>query len=157
LHSQILVDCIHQVWESLKTNPDNFKQVPVRFNIPRSGRFAKTKRGNPVVVIASFNGNGRIALPTKQDGAYKRFVEHINNGWRCTQFRLHKENGHYVVIVNLRKKFRIKQQYQAVVGVDVNSGGFALTVLGGDGGVRKQLYLGKGYMAQAVEVHEAKE
>ena len=82
-------------------------------------------------------------MPTKQDGAYKRFVEHINNGWRCTQFRLHKENGHYVVIVNLRKKFRIKQQYQAVVGVDVNSGSFALMVLGGDGGVRKQLYLGK--------------
>ena len=143
LHSQILVDCIHQVWENLKTNPDGFKQVPVRFNIPRSGKFAKTKRGNPVVVIASFNGNGRIALPIKQDGAYERFVEHINNGWKCTQFRLHKQNDGYVIIANLRKKFKVKQQYRAVVGVDVNSGSFAVTVLGDDGGVRKQLYLGQ--------------
>ena len=31
LHSQILVDCIHQVWENL--NCKEFKQVPIRFNI----------------------------------------------------------------------------------------------------------------------------
>ena len=141
LHSQILVDCIHQVWENLKTNPDELKQVPVRFNIPRSGKFSKTKRGNPVVVIA--NGNGRIALPIKQDGAYERFIEHLEDGWKCAQFRLHKENGRYVVIVFLRKKFEVKQQYQAVVGVDVNSGNFALTVLRSDGRVLKQLYLGQ--------------
>jgi len=143
LHSQILIDCIHQVWENYKTIKEKFKQVPVRFNIPRSGKFSKTKRGNPVIVISSFNGNGRIALPIKQDGAYKRFVEHINNGWTCTQFRLHKENDHYVVIANLRKKFKVKTRYQAVVGVDVNSGSFALTVLGGDRKVLKQLYLGQ--------------
>ena len=142
LHSQILVDCVHQVWENLKTCQE-FKQVPIRFNIHRSGKFAKTKRGNPVVVIASFNGNGRIALPIKQDGAYKRFVEHTNNGWRCTQFRLHRENGRYVVIANLRKKFEVKQQYQTVVGVDVNSGSFAVTVLRSDERVLKQLYLGQ--------------
>jgi len=120
-----------------------FKQAPVRFNIPRSGKFARTKRGNPVIVIASFKGNGRIALPIKQDGAYRRFIEHINNGWRCTQFRLHRKNGHYVIIANLRKKFEIRQQHQAVVGVDVNSGSFALTVLGSDRKVLKQLYLGQ--------------
>ena len=82
-------------------------------------------------------------MPIKQDGAYKRFVEHLEDGWICTQFRLHKEDGHYVVIANLRKKFKVKRYYRAVVGVDVNSGSFALTVLGGDGGVRKQLYLGR--------------
>jgi len=141
LHSQILVDCIHQVWENLKTNPDELKQVPVRFNIPRSGKFSKTKRGNPVVVIA--NGNGRIALPIRQNGAYERFIEHLEDGWKCAQFRLHKENGRYVVIVFLRKKFEVKQQYQAVVGVDVNSGNFAVTVLRSDGRVLKQLYLGQ--------------
>ena len=124
-------------------NCKEFDQVPLRFNIPRSGKFAETKRENPVVVIASFNGNDRIALPIRQNGAYKRFVEHINNGWKCTQFRLHKENGYYVVIANLRKKFKVKTHYQAVVGVDVNSGSFALTVLGCDGGVGKQLYLGQ--------------
>ena len=142
LHSQILVNCIHQVWENLKTCQE-FKQVPVRFNIHRSGKFARTRRGNPVVVITSFNSSGRIALPIKQDGAWKRFTEHIGNGWKCTQFRLHKENGHYVVIPILRKKFEVKQQYQAVVGVDVNSGNFALTVLGCDDRVGKQLYLGQ--------------
>ncbi len=141
LHSQILIDCIHQVWENLKCQ--EFNQVPVRFNIPRSGKLAETKRGNPVVVIASFNGNGRIALPIKQDGAYERFVEHINDGWRCTQFRLHKENGHYVVIANLRKKFKVEENYQAVVGVDVNSGSFAITIQGGNKKVLKQLYLGQ--------------
>jgi len=143
LHSQILVDCIHQAWENRKTNPDKFKQIPVRFNVPRSGKFGETKRGNPVVIIASFNGNGRIALPIKQDGAYKRFVKHIKNGWKCTQFRLHKQNDNYVVIANLRKKFRVKQKYKTVVGVDVNSGSFAVTVLRGDRRVLKQLYLGQ--------------
>ena len=142
LHSQILIDCIHQVWENLRTNPDEFTQVPIRFNIPRSGKFSKTRRGNPVVVIAT-SGNGRIAMPIKQDGAYRRFVEHINNGWRCTQFRLHRRDGHYVVITNLRRRFEVKERYKAVVGVDVNSGSFAVTVLGGDEKVRKQLYLGQ--------------
>jgi len=143
LHSQILVDCIHQVWENLKTNPDRFERVPVRFNILRSGKFSKTKRGNPVVVFASFNSSGRIALPIRQNGAYERFIEHLEDGWKCAQFRLHKENGRYVVIAFLRKKFEVKQQYQAVVGVDVNSGNFALTVLRSDGRVLKQLYLGQ--------------
>ncbi len=100
-------------------------------------------RGNPVIAISSFNGNGRIALPIKEDGAYKRFIEHLEDGWICTQFRLHKQNGRYVIIANLRKKFEVKQNYQAVVGVDVNSGSFAITVLGGGGKVLKQLYLGK--------------
>ena len=123
-------------------NAKEFNQVLIRFNIPRSGKFSETKRGNPVIV-ASFNGNGRISLPIKQDGAYERFVKHLEYGWKCTQFRLHKENGHYVVIANLRKKFKVKTYYQAVVGVDVNSGSFALTVLRGNGGVEKQLYLGQ--------------
>jgi len=82
-------------------------------------------------------------LPIKQDGAYRRFIEHINNGWRCAQFRLHRKNGHYVIIANLRKKFEIRQQHQAVVGIDVNSGSFALAVLGSDRKVLKQLYLGQ--------------
>ena len=147
LHSQILVDCIHQ-WENYKTIKE-FKQATVRFNIPRSGKFAETNRGNPVVVISSFNGNGngRIALPIRRDGAYKRFAEHINDGWKCTQFRLHRENGHYVIVIiaNLRKKFKVKvkQYYQAAVGVDVNSGSLALTVLRDDRKVLKQLYFGQ--------------
>jgi len=140
LHSQILVDCIHQVWENHKTASE-FKQVPIRFNIPRSGKFARTKRGNPVVVISSLNG--RIALPIRQDGAYERFIEHVGDGWSCTQFRLHKKNGHYVIIAILKKVFKIRQSYQAVVGVDINSGSFALTVLRSNGRVIKQLYLGQ--------------
>jgi IS605 OrfB family transposase len=126
----------------LKTNPDKFNRVPIRFNIPRSGKFAETKRGNPIVVIASFNGNGRIVLPIKQNGAYKRFVEHLGNGWKCTQFRLHKENGNWVMIANLRKKFKVKQSYRAVVGIDINSGSFAITVLSGEKAM-KQLYFGR--------------
>jgi len=80
-------------------------------------------------------------MPIKQDGAYKRFIEHINDGWKYTQFRLHKQNGQYVVIVNLKKKFKVKTEYQAVVGVDVNSGSFAVTVLSRK--ALKQLYLGQ--------------
>ena len=30
-----------------------FKQMPVRFNVPRSGSFGETRRGNPIVSLAT--------------------------------------------------------------------------------------------------------
>jgi IS605 OrfB family transposase len=138
LHSQIVIDAIHHVWESLCNNPAEFTHPPVRFNIPRSGKFSHTKRGNLVAVIAVLGG--RLAIPVKQDGAYRRFKSFLNIGYKCTQFRIIRKKERWFIIASLRKEFTIKKA-DVAIGIDVNSGSFAVTVY--NNRVIKQFYFGQ--------------
>lgn len=139
-HSQIAVDVIHQVWESLDTVNGGFKNVPIRYNVPRSGALVKTKRGNPIVVVSHYRGEKRFGMPIKQDGAWNRFQDFVRQGYTFTQFRIIKRGKKLSIIVNLKKEFEVRES-KTVVGVDVNSGSFAVTVYNGK--ILKQLYLGQ--------------
>ena len=107
------------------------------FNVPRSGSLKFTKRNNPVFTIAF---NGRIALPVKQDGAWRRFQEHIKQGWRFTHFRLSSNS----ILVSIKKKFPVVLG-KNVIGVDMGTQTLAsITVFDPAGDkVLKQLYLGQ--------------
>lgn len=137
LHSQIANDLFKDAITILN-NGGHVNRVNVPFNIPRSGKFATTRRGNPVISIAGLNG--RIVIPIAMDGAYRRFMQFINDGWESTFFRF---NGKHIFIT-IRKEFVISEEYDAVIGVDIGVDTLAtITVLNRDGKFLKQLYFGQ--------------
>ena len=145
LHSQMAVDVIKDVFTAWKNNGrEGIDTVSISFNIPRSGSFRKTKKGNPVVSIATLNGNGRIGLPISQDGAWNRFNQFLKDGWRTTMFRIKRCSNGWQVLVSIYKIFNIKRDYDAVIGIDIGSRTLAtVSILDKKGKILKQLYFGK--------------
>lgn len=148
LQAQLIVDACKDVWiqrgkiEKIK----KFKRMPIRFNVPRSGSFSETERGNPVVSVATLNKK-RVAIPIRQDGAYDRFTAFREEGYDFAQFTLQQRDGNWTVLVTLKKDFVVPnpKPTQKVLGVDIGTNVLATisvynpikkTIL-------KQLYLGK--------------
>ncbi|MCW3136723.1 MAG: transposase [Canidatus Methanoxibalbensis ujae] len=136
LHSQIANDLFKDAITILN-NGGHVNRVNVPFNIPRSGKFATTRRGNPVISIAGLNG--RIVIPIAIDGAYRRFMQFIDYGWKTTFFRFDGKH-----IFTIRRDFEISEKYDAIIGVDIGVDTLAtITVLNRNGKVLKQLYFGQ--------------
>jgi putative transposase len=137
LHSQFANDLFKDA-VAILNNGGQVKKVTIPYNIPRSGKFATTKNGNPVVSIATLDG--RIAIPIAMDGAYQRYGELLEQGYNTTFFRLNHSRIH----VTLKKEFEIRQDYDAVLGVDVGVKRLAaVSIINRDGRILKQLYLGQ--------------
>jgi len=137
LHSQIANDLFKDD-VAILNNGGKVGNVTVPFNIPRSGDFSATKNGNPVVSFATLNG--RIAVPIAMDGAYRRYKELLTEGYKTTFFRLNRDRIHVV----LKKEFRVNEDYDAVIGVDVGAKRLAtVSIISHEGKILKQLYLGQ--------------
>ena len=137
LHSQIANDLFKDA-VAILNNGGQVKRVTIPYNIPRSGKFAYTKNGNPVVSIATLDG--RIAISIAMDGAYQRYEELLEQGYDTTFFRL----NHFKIHVTLKKDFEIRQDYDAVLGVDVGVKRLAaVSIVDREGRILKQLYLGQ--------------
>jgi IS605 OrfB family transposase len=138
LHSQVIQDIRRTVWGNRKTI-GRVGRISPSFNIPRSGGFSHTGRGNPVFTIA-IEPDGRIALPVAMDGAYRRFEGHLKEGWRFSHFKLNGRQIH----VCLRKEFEV-QEGRNVLGVDIGTQVLsAITIYNpAEDKVLRQLYLGQ--------------
>jgi IS605 OrfB family transposase len=137
VHSQAANDLFKDA-VAILNNGGKVGNVTVPFNIPRSGNFGTTKKGNPVVCFAALNG--RIAIPIAMDGAYNRFQELLSQGYKTTFFKLNQRRIHVV----LKKDFPIKDSYEAIIGVDVGVKRLAtVSIINRKGKVLKQLYLGQ--------------
>jgi IS605 OrfB family transposase len=137
LHSQVANDLFKDA-VAILNNGGRVSNVTVPFNIPRSGNFGTTSKGNPVVCFSTFSR--RVAVPIAMDGAYQRFRELQSEGYATTFFRL-SQNRVYVV---LKKDFPIDDNYEAIIGVDVGVKSLAaVSIINREGRVLKQLYLGQ--------------
>jgi IS605 OrfB family transposase len=137
LHSQVANDLFKDA-VAILNNGGKVGNVAIPINIPRSGNFGLTKNGNPVVSFTALNG--RIAIPIAMDGAYHRYKELLIEGYKTTFFRFNKDRVHVV----LKKGFPIKDNYDAVIGVDIGVKRLAtVSVIGKEGRVLKQLYFGQ--------------
>jgi IS605 OrfB family transposase len=137
LHSQIANDLFKDA-VAILNNGGKVKRVTIPYNVPRSGKFATTKNGNPVVSIATLDG--RVAVPIAMDGAYQRYEELLKQGYNTTFFRF----NHSKIHVTLKKDYEIRQDYDAVLGVDVGVKRLAaVSIVNREGRILKQLYLGQ--------------
>ncbi len=141
LQAQLVQDARRDVWAKRKHKIEKFKSIPVTYNVPRSGSFGTTERGNPVISISTVSG--RIAIPIKQDGSYTRFQEFLNEKYEFTEFKLMQKGRKWVVHASLCKEFEIIERPN-VVGVDIGTKVLAaVSVLDSSGHILKQLYFGR--------------
>ena len=143
LQAQLVEDCRRDVWANRGRVNRIFTFLPLSYNVPRSGGLRETKRGNPVFSVSTING--RIGVPVKQDGTWKRLQEHLNQGYGFTHFKLLPHRG-WVAQVTLRKQFEMKAPHGGmnVLGVDVGVKRLAaVSVVSPEGRILRQIYFGQ--------------
>lgn len=141
LHSQIIVDLCKDAFVASQNDGGSFSKYAIPYNVPRSGGFAETNNGNPVISVATLKD--RLGLPIVQDGAWHRFNELLENGYEFTSFRLKKTRDGWIVLVPLKREVKQSGSADSIIGVDVGSRTLAsITILGREK-VRKQLYFGR--------------
>ena len=145
MQSQLVEDLIRDVFASWQNHGRNgITTASVSYNIPRSGDFKVTRRNNPVISLATFNGHGRTAVPISQDGAWERFKDHLRQGWKTTSFKLKRNGDGWHLLFSVKKEFAVKDTYNGVIGVDIGSRTLAsVSVLDKEGTIKRQLYLGR--------------
>jgi IS605 OrfB family transposase len=112
--------------------------ITVKFLAKRNfARFFKTKSLD--FVELAFYPKGRIAIPISKERNYIRFQGLLNGGWQCTTVGLSTQ-GHLIAFLN---KEDVPTQRKNILGVDINSKCFAISVLSPNGKVLHQSYHGK--------------
>ncbi len=81
----------------------------------------------------------RVAVPIRENRNFQRYADLINTGWACKTYGLTSDGQ----IVAFLSKEQVAAGRRNVLGVDVNSKCFAVSVLAPGGKVLKQLYYGK--------------
>jgi len=134
ISAQLILEALFYGWNAQKT-AEQIKDVIVRFDQNISS-FRETTRGNPVVTVRA--NNERIGLPIRQDGAYHRMLAHMADGWAVGSV-LMKHNRSFLVC--LSKDLPNPPTRPNVLGVDVNAGSVAISILTPQKRILRQLYL----------------
>jgi len=132
---QVVCSLIRDAWRKKTTKVNG---LSVKFNIPRNCKTFNTK-ANFFVELGLYPRK-RIATPIKQNRNYQRFQDLVKNGWACKTFGLTKNLG-IVAFLSREKEFLVERKN--IMGIDVNSKYFAISVISPQGRVVYQTYLGK--------------
>ena len=119
----------------------NLTSCSIRLN-KRWFKFILTKKGNPCFKL-TYRPKKSFIIPVETDNQFKRFTNHIKNGWKFNNISLLK-NGNIAVV--LKKDFEEPQiTHTNVIGVDVGSTTLATITIWNSkkSKVEKQLYLGR--------------
>ena len=134
-NSQVVCDIERCVCKS-KGNVLN--HITVKFNVPRNCKTFSTK--SRFFVSLGIKPKTYIPVPIIPNRNYQRYSSLIQGGWVCKTYGLTSEGQ---VVAYLDKEDVLLSTRKNVVGVDVNSKCFAVSILSPDGKVLKQLYYGK--------------
>jgi len=134
--AQLVCEACQCAWSARKT-ADRINRVSVRFDRRLFG-LKTTRRGNPTLSVRV--NSERIGLPVAQDGAWQRLQAHLEAGWEISSVIMRHDLKFLAV---LRKDDPPKRETPNVLGVDINAGSVAVTILSTRGKVLRQLYLGQ--------------
>ncbi len=123
----------------------------MKFNVPRNCKTFKT-RGFTFVELG-LHPRKRIAVPIRKNRNWDRFSGLLGSGWTCKTFGLTPD---LQIAAFLSKADLVLPRRKNIVGVDVNSKCFAVTVLSPEGEVLKQLYFGKDIWERRKKMFERK-
>lgn len=132
--SQVICDIERCV---IRTKGTTLKNITVKFNVPRNCKTFETKS----YLFVQFVPYARkpVAVPIRKNRNYQRYTSLIQNGWSCKTYGL-TADGQVVAFLSKEQDIISRKN---MVGVDVNSKCFAVSVLNPEGRVLKQLYYGK--------------
>ena len=135
--SQLVEEAQRYAWQRRKIT-DRIVKPTVRFD-KRLFSWSRTRRGHPVLSVRC--NSERLGLPIQRDGAYRRLLEHIGDGWVATSVLM---TCRYRFLVLLKKNPPAPRITENVLGVDQNSNGIGVTVMEKrTGRILRQLYLGR--------------
>jgi transposase len=136
-NSQVICDVERCV---VRSKGKAVKTITVKFNMPRNCKTFNTK--SRLFVELGLYPKRRVAVPIRENRDFQRYTDLIKTGWTCKTYGL-TSNGQIVAFLNKEEKQVAVASRRNIVGVDVNSKCFAVSVLTPDGKVLKQLYYGK--------------
>jgi transposase len=133
-NSQVICDIERAV---IASKGHVLKGITVKFNVPRNARAFSLSYD---FVELGIKPKQRIAVPLRKNRNWQRYKDLLTIGWTCKTYGL-TTNGQVVAFLNSPE--REIPARRNVIGVDVNSKCYAVSVLTPDGKVLKQLYFGK--------------
>jgi len=156
LHSQLQENVQRKVYAAKRVK--KFNHLPLEFNLPRSGKIAKTRKGNPVLVVSPLKE--RIGIPILLDRGWRRLKEYTIKGWEAHSCRIFqqkqkrkrkgkdrkkssKSNFRWVAHLNIRKECPPPQEVGGTIGVDVGRKVFAAVTLNHPSFPLLERYMGK--------------
>ncbi|MDI6916620.1 MAG: transposase [Thermoplasmatales archaeon] len=148
-NSQVICDVERNV---VKIKGSKIKHITVKFNIPRNCKTFNTK--TQFFIELGMYPRKRIAVPIKQNKNYNRYSSLINNGWMCKTYGLTSDGQ---IIAFLSKEDTIFPKRENVLGVDINSKCFAVSIVTPNGRVLKQTYFGKDIWVRHKKIFERRE
>jgi len=146
-NSNIIIGLERMVWRS----KGKAKGITVKFNIPRNCKTFSTKSFN-FIELGIYPKN-RIAVPIKKNRNWQRYKSLLENGWNCKTYGLTPD---LQIVAYLSKEDATAHMRSNVLGVDVNSKCFAITVLSPEGKVLHQDYFGKDIWVKRKQIFERK-
>lgn len=147
LNSQLVCDIERQVW--LKKGK-KIKGITLKFNVPRN---CKTFDKSMPFVKFSVYSKRQISLPIKKNRNFQRYYDLIKNGWECKTYGL---TPNLEIVAYLSKDDESSHDMKNVLGIDVNSKCFAISVISPDGRVLHQDYFGKDIWVKRKRIFERK-
>jgi len=142
-NSQVICDIERQI---CKSKARKIKAITIKFNVPRNCKTFNTKTN--FFVRFGIRPNERIAIPISQDGSFKRFQFLISNGWTCKTYGLTSDMK---IIAYLSKEKEIKTRNN-VLGIDINSRHFAVSIVSPNGKILYQTYFGRNIWARRKQI-----
>ncbi len=147
---QVVCDLVRAAWSKQK-NCTSVNGVTVKFSVPRNCKTFKTKGFN-FVELGLYPGK-RIAIPIRTNRNWQRSSCLTGSGWTCKTFGL---TPSLELVAYLSKPDVEPSNRTNVLGVDVNSKCFAISVLSRDGKILKQTYLGRDIWERRKKIFERK-
>ena len=145
-NSQVVCDIERSVWRSKGKR----KATTLKFNVPRNSKSFNLSM--PFVRFSIFSENP-ISVPIVKNGNFQRYSDLLKNGWSCKTYGL---TSRLEIVAYLSKDEVELPHKKNVLGVDVNSKSFAVSVLSPDGKVLHQDYFGKDIWVRRRKIFERK-
>jgi len=139
LPAQLIIRARGIVWNRRKIC-EEIKRLPIDFDL-RCFRYGKTKRKTPFFAFSGMIKSKMMVLPVVKNRLFQRFENHTSNGWVFKSCQLVKRDK-WILQVCIKKEFVCKEEGN-LMGIDINAGCFALTIMNKERNVLRQLYLGQ--------------
>ncbi len=145
-NSNVICDIRRAVWKSKGKS----KGITVKFNVHHNCKtFNMTM---PFIELGIYPKN-RIAVPIKQNRNFQRYSDLLKNGWTCKTYGL---TSNLQIVAYLSKDNVESPPRRNILGVDINSKCFAVSVISPKGKVLHQDYFGKDIWIKRKKIFERK-
>lgn len=154
LGADTIISARVMIWNRRKIC-EKIKRLPIQFS-SKMFRYGMTKRETPFFAFSGIIKRKRIILPIAKNRLFQRFESHIQNGWIFKSCRLVKRDK-WILQVCIKIEFVCKDNGN-IIGIDINAGCFALTIMNRNKKVLRQLYLGQDILhkRRKIEIRKSK-